>query len=220
MAAMRPPNRRTSTVMRRLQVAAAVVLIASAGLWLGTVTPAAQDAGVSDIDEGAATFRSYCATCHGIDGNEVAGIDLGRGVFRRAVSNQDLVQIIRNGIPGTGMPGSGFSDQQASRVVAYLRQLSSEAQASGGAGLPERGRTVFEGRGQCLTCHRVGGYGGRLGPDLSDIGRTRTAAALLRSLVDPDAEVLSTNRFYRVTTADGTVVTGRLLNLDSYSVQI
>ena len=150
----------------------------------------------------------------------MAGIDLGRGVFRRAVSNQDLVQIIRNGIPGTGMPGSGFSDQQASRVVAYLRQLSSEAQASGGAGLPERGRTVFEGRGQCLTCHRVGAHGGRLGPDLSDIGRTRTAAALLRSLVDPDAEVLGTNRFYRVTTADGTVVTGRLLNLDSYSVQM
>jgi mono/diheme cytochrome c family protein len=106
MAAMGPRNRRLS--LRRLRVAAAAVLLSSAGVWLGTVTPAAQDAAVSDIDEGAATFRSYCATCHGIDGNDVAGIDLGRGVFRRAVSNQDLLEIIRNGIPGTGMPGSGF----------------------------------------------------------------------------------------------------------------
>jgi mono/diheme cytochrome c family protein len=87
MAALRLRTRRTSTVMRRLRVAAAVVLIASSGLWRGTVTAAAQDAAVSDIDEGAASFRNYCATCHGIDGNEVAGIDLGRGVFRRVVSN-------------------------------------------------------------------------------------------------------------------------------------
>jgi putative heme-binding domain-containing protein len=208
------------TVMRDLRSIVALVVVSSASLLLGTAVHAAQDPAVTDIDEGAATFRSYCATCHGIDGNEIAGIDLGRGVFRRAVSSQDLVQIIRNGIPGTGMPGSGFSDQQASRVVAYLRQLSSEAQAGLGAGVPERGRTVFEGRGQCLSCHRVGDRGGRLGPDLGDIGRTRTSAALERSIVDPDAEVLGTNRFYRVTTADGTVVTGRLLNLDSYSVQM
>ena len=205
--------------MRQLRVATVVVFMSAAGPWLGAVS-AAQEVAVTDIDEGAATFRSYCATCHGIDGNEVAGVDLGRGVFRRAVTIQDLVQIIRNGIPGTGMPGSGFSEQQASRVVAYLRQLSSEAQAGGSAGVPERGRMLFEGRGQCVSCHRIGDRGGRLGPDLSDIARTRTAAALQRSIVDPDAEVLGTSRFYRVTTADGTVVTGRLLNLDSYSVQM
>ena len=76
-------------MMARFRVATAVVLILSAALWLGTVLHAAQDAGGTDIDEGAATFRSYCATCHGIDGNEVAGIDLGRGEFRRAVSNQE-----------------------------------------------------------------------------------------------------------------------------------
>src|SRR5262249_31046877 len=157
--------------------------------------------------EGAAAFRTYCTSCHGVDGNEVAGIDLGRSVFRRPASNQDLVQIIRNGIPGTGMPGSGFSEQQATRVVAYLRQLSSEAQVTGSAGVPERGRSLFEGRGQCLSCHSAGGRGGRLGPDLSDVGRTRTAAALQQSIVDPNAEVLGTSRFYRVTTADGTVVT-------------
>jgi len=206
---------------RGLRAAAAVLVLGAwASAWRGTAAQAGQTAASTDIDEGAAAFRSYCATCHGIDGNEVAGIDLGRGVFRRAVSNQDLVQIIRNGIPGTGMPASGLSQQQVSGVVAYLRQLASDTQADGKTGVAERGRAAFEGRGQCLSCHSVGGRGGRLGPDLSDIGRTRSWAALERSIVDPDAEVLATSRFYRVMTADGATVTGRLLNLDSYSVQI
>jgi putative heme-binding domain-containing protein len=196
------------------------VLISWAGVWGASAVHAAQRDGAADIDEGAATFRGYCATCHGADGNDVAGIDLGRGVFRRVLSNQDLVQVIRNGIPGTAMPASGLSDQQASRVVAYLRLMSSDAQAAGRSGVAERGRTTFEGRGQCLSCHSVNGRGGRVGPDLSDIGRTRAAAALERSIVDTDAEVLATNRFYRVTTADGTTVTGRLLNLDTFSVQM
>ncbi|MEP7308938.1 MAG: c-type cytochrome [Acidobacteriota bacterium] len=202
----------------QLGAVAALAFISWAGVWSAPAVQAVQRDATADIDEGAATFRGYCATCHGADGNDVAGIDLGRGVFRRAVSDQDLVQIIRNGIAGTAMPASGLSDQQASRVIAYLRLMSSDAQAAGRSGVAERGRTTFEGRGQCLSCHSVNGRGGRVGPDLNDIGRARAAAALERSIVDPDAEVLATNRFYRVTTADGTTVTGRLLNLDTFSV--
>src|SRR4030095_5234438 len=97
---------------------------------------------------------------------------------------QDLVQIIRNGIAGTSMPASGLSDQQASRVVAYLRLMASDAQAAGRSGIAERGRTIFEGRGQCLSCHRANGRDGRVGPDLSDIGRTRAATELPRAVMD------------------------------------
>jgi len=66
----------------------------------------------------------------------------------------------------------------------------------------------------------VSGAGSRLGPDLSNIGQLRRAAEIERSLLEPDAEVLGNNRFYRVTLKDGTTVTGRLLNIDTFTVQL
>jgi putative heme-binding domain-containing protein len=88
------------------------------------------------------------------------------------------------------------------------------------AGDPVRGKALYDGKGTCATCHRVDGVGSRLGPDLSEIGTLRRPADLERSLIEPDAEVLGTNRFYHVTTKDGVTTTGRLLNLDTFSIQM
>src|SRR5689334_6183019 len=71
-----------------------------------SVTLAAQHNTAQDIEDGSKAFRNTCANCHGPDGNEIAGIDLGRNIFRRAKTDQDLVQIIRAGVPGTAMPAS------------------------------------------------------------------------------------------------------------------
>ena len=67
-----------------------------------------------------------------------------------------------------------------------------------GAGVsqtPPPGRTVFEGRGRCLSCHAVDGQGGRSARDLSWIGVLRTPESLRRSVSDPahhpDAAVFS-----------------------------
>jgi len=80
------------------------------------------------------------------------------------------------------------------------------------------GAMIFSGKGACQTCHRVQGKGSRLGPDLTDIGLARTPEQLETSLLDPLAEVLPENRFYKVVTRDGATITGRLLNLDTFQV--
>src|SRR5262245_50873733 len=80
------------------------------------------------------------------------------------------------------------------------------------------GASIFTGKGACQTCHRVQGKGSRLGPDLSDVGLVRTPEQLETSLLDPAAEILPENRFYKVVLRDGTSVTGRLLNLDTFQV--
>ena len=80
------------------------------------------------------------------------------------------------------------------------------------------GASIFAGKGACQTCHRVQGTGSRLGPDLTDVGLTRTPAQLEESLLDPAAEILPENRFYRVVPRDGTSITGKLLNLDTFQV--
>jgi len=118
------------------------------------------------------------------------------------------------------MPATNFSEEQARRVVAYLRSMATSGRQAEPPGDAGRGRVIFAGKGGCASCHRVNGSGSRLGPDLSAVGQLRRSLELKRSLLEPDAEILGNNRFYRVVTGEGIEVTGRLLNLDTFSVQI
>ena len=79
---------------------------------------------------------------------------------------------------------------------------------------------MFEGKGDCGSCHRVAGHGPRFAPDLSNIGAIRSAATLSRSLEDPHGSTLPMNRVVRAVLADGTAINGRRLNEDTYSVQL
>jgi putative heme-binding domain-containing protein len=120
----------------------------------------------------------------------------------------------------------------ALRFVLFALSGVLLAQPSGDA---VRGKAIFEGKGNCLSCHRVNGTGSRMGPDLSEMGIPRrtggpgpqmetaaagSAEALARAILDPDADVAPANRFVHVVTKDGTSITGRLLNHDNFSVQL
>jgi putative heme-binding domain-containing protein len=203
--------------MRR---ALAIFILVVAGLLLAGGSLSAQHATAFDIEDGARAFRNTCATCHGPDGDQIAGIDLGRGQFRRPLSDEELVGIIRKGIPNTPMPATNVSEVQAVKIVAYLRSVAVARRGAAAAGDAVRGKAIFDGKGACSTCHRVNGNGSRLGPDLSRVGQVRRTIELEQSLLDPAAEVLPANRSYRVTMRDGTTVTGRLLNHDSFTVQM
>ena len=173
-----------------------------------------------DIEDGGLLYRGTCVGCHGPDGNSVAGIDLAHGKFRRASSESQAIGFIREGIPGTPMPPNNVTEFQAGTILAYLRSIGSTASGSATAGDAARGKTIFEGKGGCMSCHRVRGQGSRLGPDLSDIGAFRRGPEIERSIVDPDAEILPQNRTVRVVAKDGSSVTGRLMNEDTFNVMI
>lgn len=206
--------------MRSGRIAFFIVLVSCALAAGGVPVLHAQHETAFDIEDGGRAFQTTCANCHGPDGDEIAGIDLGRGEFRRPLSDADLVRIIRTGIPNTPMPASNVSEEQASRIVAYLRSVAASRRSGSVVGDAERGKLLFEGKGTCTSCHRVNGSGSRLGPDLSRVGQVRRARELEQSVVDPGAEVAPTNRFYRVVTRDGVTITGRLLNLDTFTVQL
>lgn len=183
--------------------------------------PAAQHATGEDIADGERAYGTSCVVCHGPDGDLIAGIDFGRGIFRRDLSDADIVGIILNGIPNTPMSATpGMSAEQAERIVAYLRSLPEDARDPEADGDPRRGRELFFGEGDCAACHAVAGRGARHGPDLSRIGLDRRAIELETALLDPNAAVEPTGRTYRVTLADGEDVNGRLLNHDSFTVQL
>ena len=193
----------------------------TAGCLVTAGSASAQHATAFDVEDGARVFAASCANCHGPDGNLIAGIDLGRGQFRRPLSDNELAGIIANGLPNTAMPPSpNLNEEQIERIVAYLRDSAVPRPSTALAGDAARGKSLFEGEGECMDCHRVDGRGSRVGPDLSSIGRVRRAIEIEQSLLDPGAEVQANNRFYRVVTADGKEVIGRLLNHDTYSLQL
>jgi len=177
----------------------------------------------SEIEAGKQQYTNNCARCHGPDGDNVANADIGHGKFRRASNDAALVALIRNGIPGTTMTGfTNMTEPNAQTIVAYLRSMASTAAAVAAlpAGDSNRGKAIFDGKGACGTCHRVGDRGSRVGPDLSQIGAQRRLIELHRSIVEPDAEVIPANRFFRIVTRDGATFNGRLLNQDTFTVQI
>jgi putative heme-binding domain-containing protein len=216
------PNARVRHEPRDVQRPTLGPFLAAAALAAAlAATASAQHATGLDIEDGSRVFASVCANCHGPDGNLIAGIDLGRGQFRRPYTDNELASVIANGIPNTAMPPSpSLGEEQIERVVAYLRSNAEPRPAAVREGDAARGKALFEGKGECTECHRVGSTGSRTGPDLTQIARVRRAAELEASLLDPGAEVQANNRFYRVVTASGEEVTGRLLNHDTYTVQM
>lgn len=174
----------------------------------------------ADLFSGQQVWQNLCANCHGLDGALVPNVDLGHGVFRQNYTDEQLVAIIQNGIPNTPMPPNPtMSVEQAQLVVDYLRSRAVDSSASL-TGDPANGRTLYIERGFCNSCHMVNGEGEPTGPDLSRIGDLRTAEELTQSLRAPNAVIQPNMRQYTVTKKDGAEITGRLMNQDSFTVQL
>jgi putative heme-binding domain-containing protein len=177
----------------------------------------------AEIERGEQAYMANCSSCHGASGDGIPGVNLATGRYRRATTDDELIAIVSNGIPGTAMPPGNYPPTQARVMVGYLRSMASGTRAARGSGLEGnsgRGKSLFEGKGECLNCHREKGKGGFLGPDLSEIGKARSAAALERSLLEPGAEVRTDNRTVRAVSKDNSRVLGRLLNQDTYTIQL
>src|SRR5882672_5576892 len=174
----------------------------------------------SDIIRGQGVYRAQCSTCHGTTGDAVGTVDLRRGRFRNAKSDEDLARLIGTGIPGTAMPPFTFEPAELTAIVAFIRAGFDVNATAVKLGDASRGRTLFSGKGACATCHRVNGKGPRVAPDLSDVGASRAAASIQGVLLDPGAYLTPINRPVRAVTREGKVITGRRLNEDTYTVQM
>src|SRR5256885_2084517 len=159
----------------------------------------------SEIEAGKAQYAINCVRCHGPDGDNIANADIGHGKFRRATTDAELVARIREGIPGTRMVAfPNINEQNAQTIVAYLRSMASTANAA--ASLPPgdvaRGKTIFEGKGGCRTCHRLGDQGSRTGPDLSQIGAQRRGVGTHPAELRPDAGDISAQQVLPIQTGE------------------
>ena len=173
-----------------------------------------------DIQYGASLYAARCVMCHGAQGDAIGGVNLRSGKFRNAVTDTDLARFIRAGSPAAGMPPFALDNAEMAGITAYLRNMNTFDTANVKTGDAGRGRAIFEGKGGCVACHRVGVLGSRVAPNLSDIGSQRSPGSLQRSLLDPTSQMMPINRPVRLVKKDGSIVNGRRLNEDTYSIQI
>jgi len=212
-------------------------------LFLGVAVNAAQGQNPFAGDAKAAKageyeFRINCALCHGLGARGGGrGPDLTRAVKKHTHSDADMFQVISNGIPGTAMPangtngqGVGMTDEEVWQIITYIRSQEVKAPANA-AGNAAHGKDLFYGDANCSLCHMVEGKGGRLGPELTSVGGSRTREAIVDSVRNPSRRLAwglteSTKEFPQeyesvaVVTADGKEIKGVTLNEDSFSVQI
>jgi len=183
-------------------------------------------------------FRINCALCHGLGARGGGrGPDLTRAHKRHAHSDAEMFQIISSGIPGTAMPangtngqGVGMTDQEIWELVAYIRSVEVKAPLKA-VGNAQHGKELFYGDANCSLCHMVNGKGGRLGPELTLVGGTRTVAAIKESvrdpsrrlawgLTEPSKEFAQQYETVTVVTAEGKEIKGVALNEDHFTVQM
>src|SRR3990170_133746 len=87
------------SIRKLLLGSAAALALASAG----GVRAQEHSYAPSDIENGRGLYQANCLGCHGNNGDAVEGANLASGRFRRASSDEDLIALIRTGIPDTLM---------------------------------------------------------------------------------------------------------------------
>ncbi len=173
-----------------------------------------------DIDAGRRLFQEACSACHGQNGGGGHGPSLVDGRRVRGLSDAQLLESIRKGVPGTEMPPSTLPEAQLQQIASFVRSLSAPAIDAPPAGDPAGGREIFFGKGGCAQCHAILGRGGFLGPDLTEAGSNRTASQLRESLLQPNKRIEPGFAAVTVTLTGGQRIEGVAKNYDNYSIVV
>jgi cytochrome c oxidase cbb3-type subunit III len=199
------------------------VIVCALILGAGGLPAHAQVLGQSQQDDAAARqiFAGTCAGCHGLDGR---GAERGPNIATRADvrrrSDEELLQILRNGVFLTGMPNfSALGDAKLQALVRYLRTLQGRSDALPIPGDPQRGAALFFGRAQCSQCHMIDGRGGFIGSDLSAYAANFLPDEIRHAILNVRAATGSADQV-QVSLVDGGVWDGVVRNEDNFSLQL
>ena len=180
----------------------------------------------SVIARGNDLFAQNCATgyCHGAEGRAARGPDL----RNRDWDPRKLYASIHGGVPGTTMPpwNNIIPDEGIWAVTAYIISLgttelsgssasitlgSSTAGPAELTGEAKRGHELFfdlNNQKRCAICHRLGGKGTAVGPDLSAGAASKSTDDWMNDILKPGASIAEGFEQTVVTSTAGETIAG------------
>jgi PQQ-dependent dehydrogenase (methanol/ethanol family) len=178
-------------------------------------------AAAASAQDGKQSFATLCAGCHGADGTggERGPTLVGRP-DTRIRTEAEIREIIRKGNPVGGMPSFNLPAKRIQQIAAFVHSLRPAAKDTAPAGDVAAGESFFQGKGNCVTCHRVNGRGGWIGPDLSEVGAKSSLAEIEQALRSPGDRHTPGYGAATVRLRDGSAIRGLLKNESSFDVQL
>jgi putative heme-binding domain-containing protein len=198
-------------------------------LWLAPKSAAQTAIDLNDaqlIARGGEVFARSCAIgyCHGSEGRASRGPQLRELPW----DPRHVYAVTRDGVPGTAMPAwkDILPDREIWAVTAYVMSLSSTKLERKAAVLelgaenkapPSRpaeaqmGHDLFfdlTNEKRCAVCHRLGGKGAAVGPDLAASAGRKSSEELLRDIVEPGASIARGYEQTAVATNDAERIAG------------
>jgi putative membrane-bound dehydrogenase-like protein len=145
-----------------------------------------------------------------------------------------LLQAIQKGtVPATDLAAAqiqSLTHHKSAKVIALARTvlaavippsreevIAKYQPAAAAAGDAARGKSIFLGR--CSVCHRAGGEGMQLGPDLNTV-KSKGRDGLLTAILDPHKEVAPQYIAYEVNTKDGNAFSGIITRDEATSLTL
>ncbi|MFO0966222.1 MAG: PVC-type heme-binding CxxCH protein [Gemmataceae bacterium] len=157
--------------------------------------------------------------------------------IKTAGAEKLILSLLEDSIKGRSMPELQLDILEAARqlntpdlkrkLAEREKQLDTkdhlakwrESLAGGSA---DAGKRVFFDKTDlsCVRCHKIGGVGGDVGPDLSDVGKKYKRDYLLESIVDPNKQIAKGFETVVLNLLDGTVKSGVLKSEDKKEVRL
>ncbi len=176
---------------------------------------------IAAIAAGEKAFNEGCAVCHGQGGQGGRGPNLAHGrVMWHTLSDEATYKRIKEGVPSGGMPPTPGSEEKLWQLTAYVVALRAPAAESPQTGDATLGEQVFWGKGGCNECHSIRGRGGKIGPDLSDAGGSRSTTVIRMAIEDPGANGSKGFEKAHILLKNGKTLDGVLKYRNNYSLQL
>jgi mono/diheme cytochrome c family protein len=187
------------------------------------------------VHEGENLYAQHCTGCHEANGSagEIGPAIVSGDRTNFGTTDGQVFNTIKHGVPGTPMGPQKLSDDEIWKIAAYIHALRGTALDNPLPGDVAHGEQIFWGKGQCGSCHMLGGKGGLTAPDLNNIAGMRKASTIVDALTKEQHHEYGSGGAHlkslppmdsylpvHVTTADGKVIDGVLLNQDGYSLQV
>ncbi len=189
------------------------------------------------VERGRGVYVGLCGACHGVDarGGQLGGPNLLRAQLVLNDQGGELIApVVKNGRPGTAMPGFPLPDEDIKAIATYLHSLQAQGSNQGGpppgppvelnilVGDARAGATFFA--ANCSSCHSPTG-------DLQGLATRVNEPKTLQNLWvsggraqgrGPRAAAPSTRSVTTatVTWPSGETVTGQVVRLDDFLVTL